>query len=82
MVQGGHRTPLFLSSGRFNLDPFDLYTDEQIWDALERTCLSKTVGGPRPRPWSLLGSPPLGLPGVLLWGVDGVSWGSGMTWGS
>ncbi|KAF6287408.1 ATP binding cassette subfamily C member 11 [Rhinolophus ferrumequinum] len=28
---------------RFNLDPFDCYTDEQIWDALQRTFLSKTI---------------------------------------
>ncbi|KAK2503012.1 hypothetical protein MC885_017373, partial [Smutsia gigantea] len=28
---------------RFNLDPFDRHTDEQIWDVLEKTFLSKTV---------------------------------------
>uniref|UniRef100_A0A452SMH5 ATP binding cassette subfamily C member 11 n=1 Tax=Ursus americanus TaxID=9643 RepID=A0A452SMH5_URSAM len=33
--------PVLLSGTiRFNLDPFDRYTDEQIWDVLERTFLS------------------------------------------
>uniref|UniRef100_A0A8C7BVN3 ATP binding cassette subfamily C member 11 n=1 Tax=Neovison vison TaxID=452646 RepID=A0A8C7BVN3_NEOVI len=36
--------PVLLSGTiRFNLDPFDHYTDEQIWDALERTFLSTTI---------------------------------------
>ncbi|KAF6287407.1 ATP binding cassette subfamily C member 11 [Rhinolophus ferrumequinum] len=34
---------LFSGTIRFNLDPFDCYTDEQIWDALQRTFLSKTI---------------------------------------
>lgn len=42
-VEYGSGTLLFLSYGRFNLDPFDCYTDKQIWDVLERTFLSKTV---------------------------------------
>ncbi|XP_027723633.1 ATP-binding cassette sub-family C member 11 isoform X2 [Vombatus ursinus] len=36
--------PVLLSGTiRFNLDPFENYTDEQIWQALERTCLTKTI---------------------------------------
>ncbi|XP_065776550.1 ATP-binding cassette sub-family C member 11 isoform X2 [Muntiacus reevesi] len=36
--------PVLLSGTiRFNLDPFDCCTDEQIWDALERTFLNKTI---------------------------------------
>ncbi|XP_008700998.1 ATP-binding cassette sub-family C member 11 [Ursus maritimus] len=36
--------PVLLSGTiRFNLDPFDRYTDEQIWDVLERTFLSVTI---------------------------------------
>ncbi|XP_029781122.1 ATP-binding cassette sub-family C member 11 isoform X1 [Suricata suricatta] len=36
--------PVLLSGTiRFNLDPFDCYTDEQIWDVLERTFLSVTI---------------------------------------
>ncbi|XP_047568306.1 ATP-binding cassette sub-family C member 11 isoform X1 [Lutra lutra] len=36
--------PVLLSGTiRFNLDPFDHYTDEQIWDVLERTFLSTTI---------------------------------------
>uniref|UniRef100_A0A8C5YEZ8 ATP binding cassette subfamily C member 11 n=1 Tax=Microcebus murinus TaxID=30608 RepID=A0A8C5YEZ8_MICMU len=36
--------PVLLSGTvRFNLDPFDSYTDEQIWDVLERTFLTKTI---------------------------------------
>uniref|UniRef100_A0A9L0R963 ATP binding cassette subfamily C member 11 n=1 Tax=Equus caballus TaxID=9796 RepID=A0A9L0R963_HORSE len=34
---------LFSGTIRFNLDPFDCYTDKQIWDVLERTFLSKTI---------------------------------------
>ncbi|KAM5262856.1 ATP-binding cassette sub-family C member 11 [Ctenodactylus gundi] len=34
---------LFSGTIRFNLDPFDSYTDQQIWDALERTFLTKTI---------------------------------------
>ncbi|XP_037672360.1 ATP-binding cassette sub-family C member 11 isoform X2 [Choloepus didactylus] len=36
--------PVLLSGTiRFNLDPFDCHTDQQIWDALERTFLTKTI---------------------------------------
>ncbi|CAK7320466.1 ATP-binding cassette sub-family C member 11 [Vulpes lagopus] len=36
--------PVLLSGTiRFNLDPFDRYTDEQIWDVLEKTFLSMTI---------------------------------------
>ncbi|XP_060041586.1 ATP-binding cassette sub-family C member 11 isoform X2 [Erinaceus europaeus] len=36
--------PILLSGTiRFNLDPFDCYTDQQIWDALEKTFLTKTI---------------------------------------
>ncbi|XP_043293737.1 ATP-binding cassette sub-family C member 11 isoform X1 [Cervus canadensis] len=36
--------PVLLSGTiRFNLDPFDRCTDKQIWDALERTFLNKTI---------------------------------------
>ncbi|XP_068938918.1 ATP-binding cassette sub-family C member 11 isoform X2 [Petaurus breviceps papuanus] len=36
--------PVLLSGTiRFNLDPFENYTDEQIWQALERTFLTKTI---------------------------------------
>ncbi|XP_074067504.1 ATP-binding cassette sub-family C member 11-like [Macrotis lagotis] len=36
--------PVLLSGTiRFNLDPFEHYTDEQIWQALERTCLTKAI---------------------------------------
>ncbi|XP_003792644.1 ATP-binding cassette sub-family C member 11 [Otolemur garnettii] len=36
--------PVLLSGTiRFNLDPFDCYTDEQIWDVLERTFLAKII---------------------------------------
>ncbi|XP_045844082.1 ATP-binding cassette sub-family C member 11 isoform X3 [Meles meles] len=36
--------PVLLSGTiRFNLDPFDRCTDEQIWDVLERTFLSTTI---------------------------------------
>ncbi|GBG27316.1 ABC transporter ATP-binding protein/permease VMR1 [Hondaea fermentalgiana] len=34
---------LFTSSLRKNLDPFDLYDDEQVWDAIDRSHLRKTV---------------------------------------
>ncbi|XP_049643353.1 ATP-binding cassette sub-family C member 11 [Suncus etruscus] len=34
---------LFSGTIRFNLDPSNCYTDEQIWNALERTYLAKTV---------------------------------------
>ncbi|XP_006872640.1 PREDICTED: ATP-binding cassette sub-family C member 11 [Chrysochloris asiatica] len=34
---------LFSGTIRFNLDPFDCYTDEQIWNALGRTFLIKTI---------------------------------------
>lgn len=48
MVACGYGTLLFLY-GRFNLDPFDHYTDEQIWDVLERTFLSMTVSSSKTR---------------------------------
>ncbi|XP_006882637.1 PREDICTED: ATP-binding cassette sub-family C member 11 [Elephantulus edwardii] len=36
--------PVLLSGTiRFNLDPFGNYTDEQIWDALGKTYLTKTI---------------------------------------
>ncbi|XP_004704957.1 ATP-binding cassette sub-family C member 11 [Echinops telfairi] len=36
--------PVLLSGTiRFNLDPFDCYTDEQIWDVLGKTFLTKTI---------------------------------------
>ncbi|XP_008579384.1 PREDICTED: ATP-binding cassette sub-family C member 11 isoform X2 [Galeopterus variegatus] len=36
--------PILLSGTiRLNLDPFDCYTDEQIWDVLERIFLTKTI---------------------------------------
>ncbi|XP_021561509.1 ATP-binding cassette sub-family C member 11 [Neomonachus schauinslandi] len=36
--------PVLLSGTiRFNLDPFDRYTDKQIWDVLEKTFLSMTI---------------------------------------
>uniref|UniRef100_A0A2K6UA18 ATP binding cassette subfamily C member 11 n=1 Tax=Saimiri boliviensis boliviensis TaxID=39432 RepID=A0A2K6UA18_SAIBB len=34
---------LFSGTIRFNLDPFDCHTDQQIWDALERTFLIDTI---------------------------------------
>uniref|UniRef100_A0A8I3WIL0 ATP binding cassette subfamily C member 11 n=1 Tax=Callithrix jacchus TaxID=9483 RepID=A0A8I3WIL0_CALJA len=34
---------LFSGTIRFNLDPFDCHTDQQIWDALERTFLINTI---------------------------------------
>ncbi|XP_024407272.2 ATP-binding cassette sub-family C member 11 [Desmodus rotundus] len=34
---------LFSGTVRLNLDPFNNYTDEQIWGALEKTSLSKTI---------------------------------------
>lgn len=34
---------LFSGTIRFNLDPSDSYTDQQIWDVLERTSLTKTI---------------------------------------
>ncbi|KAJ8782570.1 hypothetical protein J1605_000549 [Eschrichtius robustus] len=41
--------PVLLSGTiRFNLDPFDHRTDEQIWDALERTSLSEVRRLPSP----------------------------------
>ncbi|XP_037373973.1 ATP-binding cassette sub-family C member 11 [Talpa occidentalis] len=36
--------PILLSGTiRFNLDPFDCYTDEQIWEVLEKTFLTKMI---------------------------------------
>ncbi|XP_076693670.2 ATP-binding cassette sub-family C member 11 [Callospermophilus lateralis] len=34
---------LFSGTIRFNLDPFDRHTDEQIWDVLEKIFLTKTI---------------------------------------
>ncbi|XP_050921529.1 multidrug resistance-associated protein 5 isoform X1 [Lates calcarifer] len=34
---------LFSGTLRFNLDPFDQYTEEQIWDALERSHMKECV---------------------------------------
>ncbi|XP_054566446.1 ATP-binding cassette sub-family C member 11 [Eptesicus fuscus] len=34
---------LFSGTIRLNLDPFDRHTDEEIWGALERTFLSRTI---------------------------------------
>ncbi|KAF6076390.1 ATP binding cassette subfamily C member 11 [Phyllostomus discolor] len=34
---------LFSGTVRWNLDPFNNYTDEQIWGALEKTSLSNTI---------------------------------------
>lgn len=33
---------LFSGSLRFNLDPFDEKTDEEMWNALEQVCFSST----------------------------------------
>ncbi|XP_026312674.1 ATP-binding cassette sub-family C member 11 isoform X1 [Piliocolobus tephrosceles] len=36
--------PVLLSGTiKFNLDPFDRHTDQEIWDALERTLLTKAI---------------------------------------
>uniref|UniRef100_K7FYJ5 ATP-binding cassette sub-family C member 5 n=1 Tax=Pelodiscus sinensis TaxID=13735 RepID=K7FYJ5_PELSI len=34
---------LFVGTVRYNLDPFDIYTDDQIWQALERTFMKETI---------------------------------------
>jgi ATP-binding cassette subfamily C (CFTR/MRP) protein 1 len=34
---------LFSGTIRFNLDPFDKYTDQEVWQALERAHMKKTV---------------------------------------
>lgn len=36
---------LFSGSLRFNLDPFDQYSDELVWQALERAHLKNFVAG-------------------------------------
>ena len=35
---------VFPSTNRSNLDPWGQYSDEQIWDALERTHIKEMVG--------------------------------------
>lgn len=34
---------LFSGTLRDNLDPFNVYTDEEVWDALEQASLGPTV---------------------------------------
>ena len=34
---------LFVGTVRYNLDPFDQYSDEDLWKALERSHMKKTV---------------------------------------
>ncbi|XP_029464337.1 multidrug resistance-associated protein 9 isoform X2 [Rhinatrema bivittatum] len=34
---------LFIGTIRYNLDPFDKYTDDQIWQALERTFMKDSI---------------------------------------
>ncbi|KAF6721317.1 Multidrug resistance-associated protein 9 [Oryzias melastigma] len=34
---------LFIGTVRYNLDPFDNYTDEEIWEALEKTYMKDTI---------------------------------------
>lgn len=34
---------LFSGTLRANLDPFEAYTDEEVWDALEQASLASTV---------------------------------------
>ena len=34
---------LFVGSIRYNLDPFQQYSDDELWQALERTHMKKTV---------------------------------------
>uniref|UniRef100_A0A8C8SY07 ATP-binding cassette sub-family C member 5 n=1 Tax=Pelusios castaneus TaxID=367368 RepID=A0A8C8SY07_9SAUR len=34
---------LFVGTVRYNLDPFDNYADDQIWQALERTFMKETI---------------------------------------
>ena len=44
---------LFAASVRYNVDPTDIYADEDIWEALQMVCLGLMVAGsglPRPPP--------------------------------
>ena len=36
---------LFVGTIRYNLDPFQQYSDEDLWKALERTHMKDTVSG-------------------------------------
>ena len=36
---------LFVGTVRYNLDPFNKYTDDEIWTSLERTHMKKAVSG-------------------------------------
>ncbi|XP_030840128.1 multidrug resistance-associated protein 5-like [Strongylocentrotus purpuratus] len=36
---------LFTGTLRFNLDPYDQYSDAQIWDALDKTYMKKSIAG-------------------------------------
>lgn len=33
---------------RYNLDPFDNYSDEEIWEALKKTYMKESVRRPTP----------------------------------
>ncbi|XP_064239076.1 ATP-binding cassette sub-family C member 4-like isoform X2 [Aotus nancymaae] len=76
---------LFSGTIRFNLDPFDCHTDQQIWDALERTFLINTVSSSKAlvlvsvciahEGLLLLGLPSRGVPAAAASGHGGIlSW--------